>query len=136
NVTGVQTCALPISVLHFQNAVAASPNTRGVHLELGEVLLRQGKVKRAADEFEEELRLYPYSLRAVVRRAEVKLIQGDLAGSLQDWDRALNTDARQAERILGLQEAGLGDAVFDQLDRKSTRLNSSHVSISYAVFCL
>src|SRR5699024_12769074 len=24
----------------------------------------------------------------------------------------------------------------DELDRKSTRLNSSHVSISYAVFCL
>src|SRR5699024_12399443 len=24
----------------------------------------------------------------------------------------------------------------EQLDRKSTRLNSSHVSISYAVFCL
>src|SRR5699024_4604210 len=34
-----------------------------------------------------------------------------------------------------------GDAFFtgmvlDKLDRKSTRLNSSHVSISYAVFCL
>src|SRR5207249_6449583 len=27
-------------------------------------------------------------------------------------------------------------AAFLQLDRKSTRLNSSHVSISYAVFCL
>src|SRR5699024_12155479 len=25
---------------------------------------------------------------------------------------------------------------LDHLDRKSTRLNSSHVSISYAVFCL
>src|SRR5437868_11025208 len=25
---------------------------------------------------------------------------------------------------------------FDPADRKSTRLNSSHVSISYAVFCL
>src|SRR5699024_11418637 len=25
---------------------------------------------------------------------------------------------------------------FDRQDRKSTRLNSSHVSISYAVFCL
>src|SRR5699024_11582231 len=25
---------------------------------------------------------------------------------------------------------------MNQLDRKSTRLNSSHVSISYAVFCL
>src|SRR5688572_31182281 len=33
----------------------------------------------------------------------------------------------------------LGPAVhepFDQLDRKSTRLNSSHSQISYAVFCL
>src|SRR5699024_12390688 len=27
-------------------------------------------------------------------------------------------------------------AWYDELDRKSTRLNSSHVSISYAVFCL
>src|SRR5437868_14659228 len=29
-----------------------------------------------------------------------------------------------------------GDGVFLWADRKSTRLNSSHVSISYAVFCL
>src|SRR5690349_22095266 len=36
-------------------------------------------------------------------------------------------------------EAGTDTAVFskhDLLDRKSTRLNSSHVEISYAVFCL
>src|SRR5690606_12329825 len=32
-------------------------------------------------------------------------------------------------------EAGFGD-LFEQRDRKSTRLNSSHVKISYAVFCL
>src|SRR3712207_8637621 len=34
---------------------------------------------------------------------------------------------------------GFGGAVFDVdgvLDRKSTRLNSSHANISYAVFCL
>src|SRR5699024_12184726 len=30
----------------------------------------------------------------------------------------------------------LGRVVAERLDRKSTRLNSSHVSISYAVFCL
>src|SRR5207249_8044186 len=30
----------------------------------------------------------------------------------------------------------LGILAFDNQDRKSTRLNSSHVSISYAVFCL
>src|SRR5690606_41781797 len=29
-----------------------------------------------------------------------------------------------------------GDARSDSRDRKSTRLNSSHVKISYAVFCL
>src|SRR5438067_4659383 len=29
-----------------------------------------------------------------------------------------------------------GEREAEQLDRKSTRLNSSHVSISYAVFCL
>src|SRR2546430_8444720 len=28
------------------------------------------------------------------------------------------------------------DAIFDVADRKSTRLNSSHSQISYAVFCL
>src|SRR5437868_12078996 len=36
-----------------------------------------------------------------------------------------------------LEVAGAGGlAAADVLDRKSTRLNSSHVSISYAVFCL
>src|SRR5690625_5587580 len=28
------------------------------------------------------------------------------------------------------------DRAMDEIDRKSTRLNSSHVAISYAVFCL
>src|SRR6266498_4898908 len=31
---------------------------------------------------------------------------------------------------------GVTDARFEYEDRKSTRLNSSHVRISYAVFCL
>src|SRR5207249_9348484 len=30
----------------------------------------------------------------------------------------------------------IADKTFVKIDRKSTRLNSSHVSISYAVFCL
>src|SRR3712207_7108649 len=38
----------------------------------------------------------------------------------------------------GLQHnvAGVGDVEQRVLDRKSTRLNSSHANISYAVFCL
>src|SRR2546428_3643609 len=40
--------------------------------------------------------------------------------------------ARQPDRCL----AAPGRAVPRQVDRKSTRLNSSHDQISYAVFCL
>src|SRR5690554_7444021 len=36
----------------------------------------------------------------------------------------------------GLADLGLGRVGRDLEDRKSTRLNSSHVRISYAVFCL
>src|SRR5690606_41525840 len=32
--------------------------------------------------------------------------------------------------------SGIGLGITKKLDRKSTRLNSSHVKISYAVFCL
>src|SRR5438874_13748597 len=39
---------------------------------------------------------------------------------------------------LRVAEAGLSQSLrdFQRVDRKSTRLNSSHVEISYAVFCL
>src|SRR5690606_42136379 len=44
------------------------------------------------------------------------------------------------ERLRQLTADKGADVVFDpvggRLDRKSTRLNSSHVKISYAVFCL
>src|SRR2546426_5869220 len=42
--------------------------------------------------------------------------------------------------MLGLPErflsSGKGGGVIQDIDRKSTRLNSSHLVISYAVFCL
>src|SRR5690606_41800420 len=58
--------------------------------------------------------------------------------------------ARRVDRVrrhpLDLRDAALGDLDGEELlrgpvaararDRKSTRLNSSHVKISYAVFCL
>src|SRR5687768_18349457 len=44
-----------------------------------------------------------------------------------------NVGAGQAEAVF---PAGRAQQVPAQLDRKSTRLNSSHGYISYAVFCL
>src|SRR5690348_17562856 len=40
------------------------------------------------------------------------------------------------ERLLVLGEGREAGEVEQRVDRKSTRLNSSHPSISYAVFCL
>src|SRR5207249_5208070 len=51
---------------------------------------------------------------------------------------AENSD-RKASGLMGLYQPGKSrdlSAVETVGDRKSTRLNSSHVSISYAVFCL
>src|SRR3712207_7007393 len=45
---------------------------------------------------------------------------------LHDRDAVFGRDFRQRARRLGI----------DSIDRKSTRLNSSHANISYAVFCL
>src|SRR5699024_11381552 len=49
--------------------------------------------------------------------------------TIQKMDQAIKSGAPEMERY---QE----DKVIFIIDRKSTRLNSSHVSISYAVFCL
>src|SRR5699024_12112984 len=38
--------------------------------------------------------------------------------------------------LAGVSPGAVFEHLRDRADRKSTRLNSSHVSISYAVFCL
>src|SRR5690349_24167436 len=44
---------------------------------------------------------------------------------------------RADEQCRGLLQSSIPVQVrVDEIDRKSTRLNSSHVEISYAVFCL
>src|SRR5690606_39282460 len=53
----------------------------------------------------------------------------------RELDRELE---RKLEAATDPAETGqdAAEAVHDERDRKSTRLNSSHVKISYAVFCL
>src|SRR2546430_4306869 len=43
---------------------------------------------------------------------------------------------RVQQRPLGISQAAIRQPAVRSLDRKSTRLNSSHSQISYAVFCL
>src|SRR3712207_7666520 len=57
---------------------------------------------------------------------------------------AMPAQARQAEALRHHPLSGEGRVAMDEerhrrgapIDRKSTRLNSSHANISYAVFCL
>jgi tetratricopeptide (TPR) repeat protein len=107
--------AWSMAVMRFQNALAVSPGTPGLHVEMGEVLLRAGRITHALTEFDEELRLDPGSVRAFVRRGEAKLVLGDIEGALLDWTRAVDTDKLQAERILGIVEPGFSDAGLEQL---------------------
>src|SRR2546430_5766434 len=68
--------------------------------------------------------LFPYT---TLFRSLGDFVVADAPGA----DAALAVDREQAERnlLLAIQADDLGD-------RKSTRLNSSHSQISYAVFCL
>jgi tetratricopeptide (TPR) repeat protein len=119
----------PSAVIHFQNALAATPNRAGLHVELGEVLLGTGKINQAAKEFEEELALDANNLRALVRRGEIRLIQGDVESGYADWTRAIAVDQVQVERILGLRQAGFGDSASTQLP-EAVREKLSHVRFS------
>src|SRR5207253_7409728 len=60
------------------------------------------------------------------------------SGRRRDPTRVQLVDgARAGERERDVRLRGeVADHLFDARDRKSTRLNSSHVAISYAVFCL
>src|SRR5215211_8400368 len=57
------------------------------------------------------------------------------AGAQPTWPAA-----RPIRLVVGFPPGGSGDflarTLAEPLDRKSTRLNSSHTVISYAVFCL
>src|SRR2546430_11263904 len=50
--------------------------------------------------------------------------------------RSLTAPAPASEKALRLAGMTLRDIDIWEIDRKSTRLNSSHSQISYAVFCL
>src|SRR5256885_8027457 len=69
--------------------------------------------------------LFPYTtlFRSVADRVDVRLAR---EAPLVDHDM----------RLIDLHLGAFEAEIFDIADRKSTRLNSSHLVISYAVFCL
>src|SRR3712207_7274099 len=66
--------------------------------------------------------------------------RGNLAGAEAALKRAPGGDAIDFDKVDVVEVLGIGlTSIYEQFedeDRKSTRLNSSHANISYAVFCL
>src|SRR4051812_49559089 len=86
--------------------------------------------------------LFPYTTLFRSRVVERVHADEDVAGlehlgpgeRERQEDRVARGDVRDGDAVIQLRDV----AVFRDIDRdrKSTRLNSSHMSISYAVFCL
>src|SRR5690606_41310510 len=73
------------------------------------------------------------------RPGEASLARPRVHDLLARFHSRSSNDARRghaAHVLHGARDALRGRGSADAQDRKSTRLNSSHVKISYAVFCL
>src|SRR5690625_5404935 len=73
------------------------------------------------------------SISCAINDGEIELTIKDNGigiGDVEEARQPLYTSKPELER------SGMGFTIIENLDRKSTRLNSSHVAISYAVFCL
>src|SRR3712207_8855704 len=89
--------------------------------------------------------LFPYT---TLFRSGVELDTGELPQQIGQLSRTLAAGLRHLAVGLALCGMVIGSAIgavllrslgggdWAYLDRKSTRLNSSHANISYAVFCL
>src|SRR5690349_23373979 len=78
---------------------------------------------------EQEALFHPVELQTPRRAADARSSRGIARG---DGNRRLNA----AEEGLGATDGPMVRESRARADRKSTRLNSSHVENSYAVFCL
>src|SRR3712207_9597142 len=76
--------------------------------------------------------LFPYT--TLFRSRRTNGLAAPLDGAAAVGDRV--RQERQTRPLPRRQGLGELQARRDRLDRKSTRLNSSHANISYAVFCL
>src|SRR5690606_40271940 len=81
--------------------------------------------------------LFPYTtlFRSVLLGAKADASFAMIAHAIGQFDWRRTSTSHERERWLGLLEGELAAGALG-IDRKSTRLNSSHVKISYAVFCL
>src|SRR5437868_8690554 len=83
--------------------------------------------------------LFPYTtlFRSGAEKKTIEAIRQEITREVEEFLRVVFEERRKTGRLdLEATEMAMRSALHRARDRKSTRLNSSHVSISYAVFCL
>src|SRR5699024_11477095 len=97
-----------------------------------------GYVGLIEDNLENEIDIDNFGISGYRSDQLLKLIkEPDTQNSLKEADLVLMTiGANDMMKVFKRDFSHLKVEPFFNEDRKSTRLNSSHVSISYAVFCL
>src|SRR3712207_8664148 len=78
--------------------------------------------------------LFPYT--TLFRSEGLTVIVSPLISLMKDQVDSLVQSSVSEAATGALGPQGLGMSEIGRRDRKSTRLNSSHANISYAVFCL
>src|SRR3712207_7303497 len=78
--------------------------------------------------------LFPYTTLFRSQRGAGRQLRVDGDGVGEGGPVAVHPEAEQRAQRVGV--VGAARRAGQLLDRKSTRLNSSHANISYAVFCL
>src|SRR5690606_39666458 len=75
---------------------------------------------------------------SIAQEAEVEevVVTGSFIRRTEGFRAASPVTQITADDIAAAGTPNMGDVIANMRDRKSTRLNSSHVKISYAVFCL
>src|SRR5699024_11752007 len=74
--------------------------------------------------------------RETLKAAKSLLLMPDLFNYLLTGEKRAEATIASTTQLFDPYNKKWHQEVIHALDRKSTRLNSSHVSISYAVFCL
>src|SRR3712207_6894009 len=79
--------------------------------------------------------LFPYT---TLFRSDLPMVKNETYALLRHASAALVTSgtATLETALLNVPQVVCYETPVPRLDRKSTRLNSSHANISYAVFCL
>src|SRR5690606_42111020 len=89
--------------------------------------------REARQEAEKAFAIFHQARNQVTLFPDVRAVLEVLA---QHYQLGALTNGNADLKLIGLDDLFLFQHSSESIDRKSTRLNSSHVKISYAVFCL